>query len=277
MAKKNPSTGYGGKAGNINKTGWGEFNNHPRWGGGLIIESLEERCTMDPLPNLILQLNDLKVQFNAHVDEEGTIHDADVSAGAIATADATTEATAYVLANALKAAYTTHIALGNGAGHVNGADVTNTVAAADATTLATLVTLTEELVVDYEAHRVLITTTAHGTADSTNAVTESNYAGYTCTTAIFPAGSIGLGCNTYVYKGMATAVNFDVGVTGALTRFAENELDTTGKADQNLSVDEIDSAVALVLTPDVTPTSRDGVILAQIHYIRLQALTSGEL
>ena len=46
MAKKNPSTGYGGKAGNINKTGWIECNVHPRHGGGMIIESLEELVTL---------------------------------------------------------------------------------------------------------------------------------------------------------------------------------------------------------------------------------------
>lgn len=277
MAKKNAGTGIGGKAGNLNKAGWGEFNNHPRWGGGMIMESLEERCTMDPLPNLILQLNDLTTQYEAHrILTGGSVHGAADATNIVTAATATDEATAYTLANDLKTQYEAHRVLTAGSVH-GAADSTNTIAAADATTLATLVTLTEELFDEYEDHRVLTAGSVHGGADSTNAATTANYTGYTCTTAIFPAGSLGWGCNTYVHKTMATAVNFDVGVVGTLTRFATNELDTTGKADQNLSVDEIDTAVAVVITPDVTPTSRDGVVLVQIHFMRLQALTSGEL
>jgi hypothetical protein len=268
------ATGLGGRPANVNKDGYGIFGAHPTYGGGVLIETIYEKLTFDPLPNLILQINDIKTHFNEHVDLEGSVHDTDLSGDIVATADASDLATAITLANAMKTAMTTHLAKGAAAGHANGADTANGTAAADATTLATLVTLVEELAVDYEAHRVLITTEAHVAADSASVLVESDYAGETCATAIFPAGSVPLGVNSYVERTMATAVNFDLGVSGDLTRFASNELDTAGKVDSNPSDawDRVSSATPLVVTPDVTPSDDQGIIHVQIVYHKMRAM-----
>jgi len=250
----------------VNRTG--------QYGGGMVIESLEELVTFDPMPTIIALINDIRTNYNAHISEGGNVHDVNLSGSVVTTAVATDEATAYTLANAIKTAYNLHCALGNGAGHVDGADATNTTAAAAATTTATLVALVEELRADYEAHRA--STACHGTPSGLNTVDVANYAGVTCTTAIFPAGSWGLGVCTYVKEGMATAVNFDVGTAGALTSYISNQLDTTALASQHLpsgnAILPYATATALVLTPDATPTSRSGRVYVQIHFMRLRAL-----
>lgn len=260
-------------------TGFLMVNKTRQYGGGAVLESIEELVTLDPLPNLIAQLNDLKAQYNAHrVLTAGSVHGAADSTNVVSAADATTQETAYTLANAIKTAYEAHRVLTAGSVH-GAADSTNTVSAADATTLATLVALTEELVVDYEAHRVLTAASVHGGADSTNAVTESNYAGEICTVAKFPAGSWGLGVCHYVKEGMATAVNYDLGTSGALTSYVSNSLDTTGLAVQSLPSGgaplPYTSEAALIVTPNATPTSRSGRVYVQIHFLRLRALTGG--
>lgn len=252
-----------------NKTG--------RYGGGIAIESLEELVTLDPLPTLIAILNDLRTQFNAHCADGTTAHTVADATNPVTAAVCTNEATAYTLANALKTGYEAHRVLTTSSVH-DGADSTNTIAAANATTLATLVTLTEELLVDYEAHRVNVST-CHDGADVTNVATVAKYAGATCTKAKFPAGSWGLGVSHFCKETMATAVNYDLGTAGALTSYVSNSLDTTGLAVQSLpsgsAILPYTSETALVVTPDVTPTSRSGRVYVQIHFMRLRALTGG--
>lgn len=115
-----------------------------------------------------LRLDMLKLQA-------GTVCHADAST-AIATADATNEATLVVLANALKASYNAHCAsacsASSGQGVHIAADGANLVAAATATDTASAITLLNELKGDYNTHRA--STSFHATADSTNAISAAN-------------------------------------------------------------------------------------------------------
>lgn len=83
-----------------------------------------------------------------------------------AVADATSLATAYALANDLKAKYNAHRVL---LPVHYAADATNVVAAADADDEAKTVTLVNELKADINAHKALATTTGHYQADGRNA------------------------------------------------------------------------------------------------------------
>lgn len=83
---------------------------------------------------------------------------------AVATADATDEASAVALANAIKAAYNLHIADRN---FHKVADTTNAVATANATALASAITLANALKAAYNAH--LTQAGVHFTNDTTNA------------------------------------------------------------------------------------------------------------
>ena len=87
------------------------------------------------------------------------------------TAVATNAATAYALANSLKAKFNAHAAAT--AFHF-AADATNTVAAADATTVETLVALANEIKADLNAH---LSDTGHLTSDTKNAIAAANAAG----------------------------------------------------------------------------------------------------
>jgi hypothetical protein len=87
------------------------------------------------------------------------------------TADATNAATAYALANSLKAKFNTHAAAT--AFHF-AADSTNEVEAANATTVATLVTLANEIKGDFNAH---LSDTGHLASDTKNAVVAANAGG----------------------------------------------------------------------------------------------------
>lgn len=93
--------------------------------------------------------NDAKAVINRHF-ADSLAHNSAVSS-AVSTADATDDATSITLANALKAAYNTHLSASNV--HFNN-DATNAVAAADATNTATCSTLLNELKGDYNAHVV---------------------------------------------------------------------------------------------------------------------------
>lgn len=248
----------------VNKTG--------RYGGGVCIESLEELATLNPLPTIIAILNDLTTKYNAHCADGTASHHLADTANAIAATTVTTEAEAYVKANLLKAAYNLHRVLITSDVHDN-ADATNVVASAAATTTATLVALTEELLVDYTAH--CADATAHFDAEVVNVPTVAKYAGYTCTVAKFPANSYGLAVSTFVKEGGATTVNFDIGTASALTEYVTNALDTTGLAATHIPAAPIlyTAEKAVVVTPDVTPTSLSERIYVQIHFIRFRALT----
>lgn len=87
------------------------------------------------------------------------------------TADASDAATAYALANSLKAKFNTHAAAT--AFHF-AADATNKVEAANATTVATLVTLANEIKGDFNAH---LSDTGHLASDAKNAVVAANAGG----------------------------------------------------------------------------------------------------
>lgn len=94
------------------------------------------------------------------------------TANACSTADGTDLATAYALANALKAKHNAHCAL---LPVHNVADATNTVTSADADDEAKTVTLVNELKADLNAHMALATTTGHYQADTRNAaITTAN-------------------------------------------------------------------------------------------------------
>ncbi len=102
----------------------------------------------------------------------GTIfHGEQAPAALVATAAATDLATSVALANALKAAYNTHIAsivsvtTGQGAHIVSGGTALATAAATD---LATAITLANAIKAAYNTHVAL--TTAHPTADATNTI-----------------------------------------------------------------------------------------------------------
>ena len=90
---------------------------------------------------------------------------------AVSAADAVAgfEAGQVALANALKAAYGTHIADTN---EHDSADATNTVSAADATDEATAITLANELKADYNGHRTQ--GSVHANNDTTNIVTSAD-------------------------------------------------------------------------------------------------------
>jgi len=87
------------------------------------------------------------------------------------TADASDAATAYALANSLKAKFNAHAAAT--AFHF-AADSANKVEAANATTVATLVTLANEIKADFNAH---LSDTGHLVSDAKNAVVAANAAG----------------------------------------------------------------------------------------------------
>lgn len=87
------------------------------------------------------------------------------------TADATTEATAYALANSLKAKYNTHIAL-TSAHFV--ADATNGVTAADADSVASLLTLGNEIKADFNKH---LADKGHVASDLVNEIKADDIAG----------------------------------------------------------------------------------------------------
>lgn len=99
------------------------------------------------VPECIALANEIKGILNVHFAD--TLAHATAVSAQIATADATTFATANTLATALKAAYNTHCSASNV--HPNN-DGTNTIAAADATTVATLIALLTELRTDVTAH-----------------------------------------------------------------------------------------------------------------------------
>ena len=84
------------------------------------------------------------------------------------TADASNAATAYALANSLKAKFNTHAAAT--AFHF-AADSTNKVESANATTVATLVDLANEIKADFNAH---LSDTGHLTSDTKNAIAAAN-------------------------------------------------------------------------------------------------------
>ena len=98
-------------------------------------------------PEAAALANEIKGVVNAHFADT-VAHDTAVSAQ-VTTADATSLATAYALASALKTAYVAHLSASNV--HANN-DETNTIAAAAATTIATLNALVNELRADVTAH-----------------------------------------------------------------------------------------------------------------------------
>lgn len=99
----------------------------------------------------------------------GTIIHADASP-AVTTAAATDLPTSIALANALKAAYNTHVASAcdpvTGQGCHIAADATNPTAVVNATDLASVEALLNDIKAKYNAHRVLLA--SHATADATN-------------------------------------------------------------------------------------------------------------
>lgn len=128
------------------------------------------------LPAKIYALvNDLKVQFNAHVVNVTSVHGAADNADVVATANATTKATTIALLNALRAAYELHRV--KTAGSVHGAaDATNAMAVAALTVSATwteIAALADDFRAKYEAHRVLTAASVHAGADATDDVTET--------------------------------------------------------------------------------------------------------
>lgn len=90
---------------------------------------------------------ELKLKINLHFADT-IAHNTAVSS-AVTTAAATDLATAQTLANALKAAWNTHLSAANV--HFTN-DATNTIAAVDATNQGTLDTLLNELKTDFNSH-----------------------------------------------------------------------------------------------------------------------------
>lgn len=107
--------------------------------------------------------------------KSGVLFHADAST-AVSTANASTEETAVALANALKAAYNTHVAsllsatTGQGA-HMGDASA-GAVATANATNEASAITLANAIKAAYNTHRA--SAVFHNTADSTNAVSSAD-------------------------------------------------------------------------------------------------------
>jgi hypothetical protein len=140
--------------------------------------------------SLITLLNELKTDINAHmasavfhVNADSTVIAADnpgtASVHLIActvtasSADATDLASAYTLANELKADYNDHRT--DVTNDCHGADDdTNVIAAANATTLDTLITLVTELKADYNAHIANTGGSFHATADAVNVATSDD-------------------------------------------------------------------------------------------------------
>lgn len=129
-----------------------------------------------PSAALYTLLNEIKTDFNAHVIlTAGSVHGAADNADVVATADATTIATAIALANALRAAYELHRVKTSSSIH-GAADNTNAITAPVATDGASCVTLANDLKAKYNLHRVVIAASVHGAADSTNVTSAADAA-----------------------------------------------------------------------------------------------------
>jgi hypothetical protein len=115
------------------------------------------------------------VTATAVTGESAHTNDDDVTAQ-VSAADASDQATAITLVNAIRTAYEAHRVVIKDAAtsEVHGAaDATNTVtltALASTADWDAIAALADELRADYEAHRVLTTSSVHANADTTNAV-----------------------------------------------------------------------------------------------------------
>lgn len=126
------------------------------------------------VPGLVTYIN--AVRLDIMKVKAGTIFHGELAPTAIvATANASSLATSIALANAMKAAYNTHIAsivsatTGQGAHIISGGTANATAAATD---LATTITLANALKAAYNTHVALAT--AHPTADATNTTTSAD-------------------------------------------------------------------------------------------------------
>jgi hypothetical protein len=112
---------------------------------------------------LYTELNEIKADYNLHAASLGVHSEAGT---AESTADASTEATAVALTNALKATLNTHFA--DAGAHLN-ADASSSVTAADCTEYEDVLVTVADVRAQYEAHRVL--SAVHSKADAGNAET----------------------------------------------------------------------------------------------------------
>jgi hypothetical protein len=118
-------------------------------------------------------LNEMKVDYEAHrVLTAGSVHAGADATNVISADNATTKATAILLANDLRTQFIANFA--NVTTH-HGADGSGDAPTSDAllsTASWTLIaSMADELRASYEAHRVNVTGSIHGGADSTNTVT----------------------------------------------------------------------------------------------------------
>jgi hypothetical protein len=129
---------------------------------------------------LYTELNEFKANYNVHTASEG-YHP--LAGTAEATANATTEATAVALVNALKATLNTHFA----AADVHLDADTLTIAAADSTEYEDILTLTAEVRTDFGAH--IVKSSIHTKADAANTETTLGVGG--AVTIGLEMGSVG--------------------------------------------------------------------------------------
>jgi hypothetical protein len=92
----------------------------------------------------------------------------------------------------------------------------------------------------------------------------------TATTIAFPANSVGLGVSTKVLEAFpADATNFDLGITGATTRYLTNKADTLNAVYTAIGIDEYASETTLLITYDAAPTSAGGSLRVSIYFIEM--------
>jgi hypothetical protein len=92
----------------------------------------------------------------------------------------------------------------------------------------------------------------------------------TATTIAFPANSIGLGASTKVLEAFhADATNFDLGITGATTRYLTNSADTLNAVATGVSIDVYAEEKTLLITYDASPTDVGGSLRVAIYFIEM--------
>lgn len=165
------------------------------------------------LVDLIELTNELQTDYTAHLSQG--VHATDDATNVEATANATDEASAIALANALKASYNAHLVETDV--HVTD-DVTNDVTSADATDEASLVTLVNEIKADYNVH--IADTDYHEVADGANAVATANASN--TATAITLVNALKAAYNLH----LSQHVHASDDATNTLSEPASSDLDT---------------------------------------------------
>jgi hypothetical protein len=109
--------------------------------------------------------------------------------------------------------------------------------------------------------------------ESLSEVTTIGAAAFTDTAIKFPAASLGLGVAVRVSVAIPTAATFDVGVSGATTRYGSGIATTVGVATTGSMGTTTPSlyaaATGVRLTPNAVPASNAGRVRVTIFFLRL--------